>query len=93
MQRVGIVLRFYDSKRDISLVIEHVICALLFTTTMELAMDQDLAFREREFFTNLGVAIPTCRLDDRRRDVLGADIALSKVLFVEDILQGFPKVR
>ena len=55
-------------------------------------MDQNFAFREREFFPNLRVAIPSCRLNDSRSDVLGADIALSKVLFVENILQGFSTV-
>ena len=82
---MGIVLRFYDGQRDISLVIENVVRAFLLATAVELAMDQNFAFREREFFSNLGVATPSCCLNDSRSDVLGADIALSKVLFFESI--------
>ena len=92
MQRVRIVLRFDDCQGDVGLVIKNVVCAFLLTTTVELAVDNNFTLREREFFSNLRVAIPSCRLDDGRRDVLGTDIAFGKVLFVENIQQGFPKV-
>jgi hypothetical protein len=42
----------------LGLVIKNVICAFLLATTVALAMDQNFAFREREFFSNLHVAIP-----------------------------------
>ena len=92
MQRVGIVLRFYDGQRDISLVIKNVIRAFLFTTSVELSLDYNSTFCERQFFPDLRISIPSCCLDDSGSDVLCADIALSKVLFVENIQQGFSKV-
>ena len=88
---MGIVLRFNDGQRDISLVIKNVIRAFLLTTTVELAVDKNFAFSEREFFSNLRVSTPSCSIDDSRSDVLGADIALSKILFVENIKQGVSK--
>jgi hypothetical protein len=52
-------------------------------------MDNNSTFSEREFFPDLRIAIPSCCLDDSRSDVLGTDIALGKILFVENIQQGF----
>ena len=77
MQRVGIVLCFYDGQRNISLVIKNVIRAFLLTASVELSVDNNFTFGEREFFPDLRVATPPCCLDDSRSDVFSADIALS----------------
>ena len=84
-----IVLRFDDGQRDISLVVKNIIRAFLLSTSVEPSVDNNSAFSKRQLFSELRVSIPPCRLDDSRSDVLRADIALGKILFVENIRQGF----
>ena len=58
-----------------------VIGALGFAARNQLAANDDAASGETNLFTNLPLDVPT-RLDDARRNELGADIAFAEVFFV-----------
>lgn len=68
--------------------IENIIGPFLLAAAVKLASDLDLALRQRQFFPNLRVPVPSCCFNDCRSNELCADVALGKVLLVEDIDQG-----
>lgn len=73
--RVLVVLGLNDSDRDIRFVIKDVIRPLALATGGEIALHIDTAIGEADFLADLFLHIPT-RLFQRRRDELGADVAL-----------------
>lgn len=70
-----VVFSLDDSDRDIWFVVKDVISSLAFTTGGEITFYIDSAIREPDFFTDLFAHVPAGLLQ-RRRDELGADVAL-----------------
>ena len=72
---MAVFLGFDDSDRDVGLIVQGVVGALLCPTRMKLATNDDALLGEAHFLPNLRVEIPAS-CGDGRGDVLGADIAL-----------------
>jgi hypothetical protein len=87
---VIVVFGFDDRQRNIRLVIENVIRALLCAARIEFASHEDATLGERYFFSNLRIAIPACNINKRGCDELCADIAFAESFPVGDVQLVWP---
>src|ERR1039458_9572370 len=72
-----VVLGFYDSNRDVGLVVENVVGPLLSSPCMQLPPHINSSIREANLFTDLCVYVPTGR-NETGRDAFGADVAFAE---------------
>lgn len=79
---VVVVLRLDQGNRKV-LVIEDIISPLGLASRDQLATDDNAAFSEKDFATDLERLIPPS-LDDGGRDVLGTNIGLAQVFFAHN---------
>lgn len=76
-----VVLGLDDGQRQVGLVVEDEVGAARLAPGMQPATDDDAALGEGNLLADLGVQVPA-RLDDGRRDELGADVPFGEVLLV-----------
>ncbi len=79
--RVRVVFGFNDGDRQVGLVVQDVIRPLCRAPADHLPPHDHPSLRERHLFSHLRVQIPSRSLQ-RRRDVLGADVAFAQGVLV-----------
>lgn len=76
-----VVFGFYNCDRDIRFVIEDIIGTLVLVPHHRFTPNDDAALGKGDFFANLGLQIPS-RLNEGRRDELGADVPFAEGITV-----------
>jgi hypothetical protein len=78
---VAVFLGLDDGDRDVRLVVQDVVGALLLAACMQLATNDDTALGEADFLANLGVEIPASCCDGWCNE-LGADVTFGEFFYL-----------